>query len=762
MVQCNSQFYATALAPAFKLRGPEVKLPKSVVNLSNKKLGKAEVNLLAKGLNFVPKPPKPTPEDVQSSLSEFSRRLKLTHFFHNKPQSGDKKPFIEKSNWSPDDNLLPSEILSELKELEKEADKIELRNGPSNLTKSEKSAIRSLKNDKSIVIKSADKGSATVIMDRIEYIKEANRQLSNTLHYKKLSQPVFPKVSNRVNEILANLQKKKFVNKKQAEYLSVPSTPRNRELYLVPKIHKDPSKWPVAEKMPPGRPIVSDCASDTYRVAEYIDHFLAPLATKHTSYVKDTPDFLSKISKFKPSKNSLLITLDVDALYTNINNKDGLKTVKSAFENNPDPKRPDLQILELLEICLENNDFMFNGEWFLQTYGTAMGRKFAPNYANLFLAQWEKEALSKCTLLPDCYLRFLDDIFIIWPHSEQEFWTFFNTLNNHHPTIKLKASINSESVDFLDVTVFKGHNFRTSNLLDTKVYFKPTDSHELLHKESFHPKHTFKGIIKSQIIRFHRICNNKSDFEEACKTLFEALKPRRYSARFLRHIKIETLKQLNPPNQSRNGSSPCNQKKCKTCPHMNSTEFIQDGKGKSIEIKSKIDCSTTSVIYVIQCKSCSVRYVGQTNNSVHERLVQHRSDINLLKQTPVAVHFNNSLCGGLDSLSITPVEVVPKKTTGGLMPMKELLFRMEREQFWIAKINTIAPNGLNKKNELPPPIPFIPKFSDQSGKLTQLAKSSFSKIRSAFPGPFFRQKFLAATSRNKNLKDMLVRTALKD
>ena len=72
------------------------------------------------------------------------------------------------------------------------------------------------------------------------------------------------------------------------------------------------------------------------------------------------------------------------------------QTIKKAFENNPNEKRPDRQILKLLEICLKHNDFKFNDEWFLQVGGTAMGKKFAPNYANLFLAQWEQEALAKC------------------------------------------------------------------------------------------------------------------------------------------------------------------------------------------------------------------------------------------------------------------------------------------------------------------------------------------------------------------------------
>ena len=710
-----------------------------MVNLSDTKLGQSEINLLAKGLKFVPKPLKTTKEEVQASIADFSRRIKLSYFFHNKPRYSDPKPFVEKSDWSPDNTQLHQDLLKELENLEKESDKIQLRNGPSNLTKPEKQAIRSLQNNKNIIIKPADKGSATVIMNKKDYIDEANRQLSNTLHYKKLGQPVFPSITNRVNDILTSLHHKKSINKKQLEYLSVPSNPRNRQLYLVPKIHKDPTKWPVPGKMPPGRPIVSDCGSDTNRVAEYIDHFLAPLGSIHPSFVKDTPDFLKKISDLKPSKDSLLVTIDVDALYTNINNQDGLEAVRQSFLNHPSNNRPDQEILELLQLCLENNDFIFNKEWFLQTYGTPMGRKFAPNYANLFMAHWEKEALAKCPLQPDCYLRFLDDIFMVWPHSEQEFWTFFKTLNDHHPTIKLKATIHKNSVDFLDVTVYKGHRFENSGHLDTKVYFKPTDSHELLHKNSFHPKHTFKGIIKSQIIRFYRICNNQSDFELACSTLFDALVPRGYSRRFLRSIKNQTLKQLNPHHPTQGGSSPCGHKNCKTCPFINTTQFIKDPKNKSLEIKDSLNCQSSPAVYVIECKSCSMRYVGQTNTSIHERLVQHRSDIKLKKSTPVAEHFNNTICGGLEALTITPVELIQKKTVGGLLPMKELLARMDREQFWIAKLNTKTPHGLNKKTELPPPICFIPTFSDQTGKLSQLAKSSFSNIRQAFPGPFFRQ-----------------------
>ena len=81
----------------------------------------------------------------------------------------------------------------------------------------------------------------------------------------------------------------------------------------------------------------------------------------------------------------------MDSLYTNIDNTNGLEAVKQIFKKNPDPKRPDKDILELLKINLENNDFEFNSQWYLQTWETSMGNKFAPNYANLFLAEWEEK-----------------------------------------------------------------------------------------------------------------------------------------------------------------------------------------------------------------------------------------------------------------------------------------------------------------------------------------------------------------------------------
>jgi hypothetical protein len=55
-----------------------------------------------------------------------------------------------------------------------------------NLTQTESSALRDLQERNDIIINSADKGSAEVVMDTTTYLQEAERQLSDCRFYEKL------------------------------------------------------------------------------------------------------------------------------------------------------------------------------------------------------------------------------------------------------------------------------------------------------------------------------------------------------------------------------------------------------------------------------------------------------------------------------------------------------------------------------------------------------------------------------------------------
>ncbi len=95
---------------------------------------------------------------------------------------------------------------------------------------------------------------------------------------------------------------------------------------------------------------------------------------------------------------------------------------------------------------------------------------------------------------------------------------------------------------FLDTTVplffFCSYTENTKRLA-TKVYFKNTDGHAVLHKTSYHPKHIFRGLIKSQMIRFNHIRTHPQDVEEATKVLFRHSDLEGYTRQFLREIKAD-------------------------------------------------------------------------------------------------------------------------------------------------------------------------------------------------------------------------------
>ncbi len=166
-----------------------------------------------------------------------------------------------------------------------------------------------------------------------------------------------------------------------------------------------------------------------------------------------------------------------------------------------------------------------------------MGKKFAPAYAYIYMADWEQTVFPKCPKVPSLYIRYLDDIFGVWNYSESDFKHFVSILNTHDDSIKVKYNLQLEQIEFLDMQVFIRRENTETWQLGTRVYFKPTDTHALLHKSSYHPKHTFKGIIKSQLISFYRICTKLEDVKTATKELSGALRRRGYSRTFLRSIK---------------------------------------------------------------------------------------------------------------------------------------------------------------------------------------------------------------------------------
>ena len=73
---------------------------------------------------------------------------------------------------------------------------------------------------------------------------------------------------------------------------------------------------------------------------------------------------------------------------------------------------------ELADVVSKNNIFEFDEKTFKQKLGTAIGTKFAPLYAIIFMADFEEKMLESFEKKPVIWWRCIDDIFFNWEHDE--------------------------------------------------------------------------------------------------------------------------------------------------------------------------------------------------------------------------------------------------------------------------------------------------------------------------------------------------------
>ena len=130
------------------------------------------------------------------------------------------------------------------------------------------------------------------------------------------------------------------------------------------------------------------------------------------SYIKDTDDFLEKLRAIgEIPKRPILLTADVVGLYPSILHDEGLKVLRNQDDNFIDKTVPTEEIIKMAEFVLKNNLFEFNSKFYKQISETAIGTKFAPPHACIFMDYIETEFLKSQETKPWLWKRFIDDIF---------------------------------------------------------------------------------------------------------------------------------------------------------------------------------------------------------------------------------------------------------------------------------------------------------------------------------------------------------------
>jgi hypothetical protein len=92
--------------------------------------------------------------------------------------------------------------------------------------------------------------------------------------------------------------------------------------------------------------------------------------------------------------------------------------------------------------------------------------------SNTFIGYSEKLDLDSAQHKKSLWLRYVDDMFVVWPHGPSHLQDFLIHLNSLRPSIQFTMETESENaIALLDVLVIS-----EETTLTTRVYRKPTHS----------------------------------------------------------------------------------------------------------------------------------------------------------------------------------------------------------------------------------------------------------------------------------------------
>ena len=154
-----------------------------------------------------------------------------------------------------------------------------------NLSQGERQAMKKLKENDGILVLPADKGNATVVMNKVAYKEQISSMLQDTKTYLPVTDKRRNPVSSTTNLLQRKLgELKKSGNLTEKEYFKIkPSDPVAAAFYGLPKVHKvqltvkDDHYTLASLSTPiPLRPINSSIGSPTYHVSKYLANLLSP------------------------------------------------------------------------------------------------------------------------------------------------------------------------------------------------------------------------------------------------------------------------------------------------------------------------------------------------------------------------------------------------------------------------------------------------------------------------------------------------------
>ena len=227
-----------------------------------------------------------------------------------------------------------------------------------NITRGERIAIAELKKDPSRM--------ALVVMNTKDYKKKAEELLNQNTYRAIPSDPAL-RLKNKLINMLKSIKAKGGM--KEELYSSLyPTGAGSPKFYGLPKMHKLGM---------PLRPIVSSIGTVTYQTSQEVARILKPLVGSSPHHVKNTQDFIYQMKGIHLGKDQCMMSYDVKAQFTSVPTTKAITIIKQLLEQDQElQQRTSLSIeniLSLLEFCINSTYFSFQGKFYEQLEGAAMG-----------------------------------------------------------------------------------------------------------------------------------------------------------------------------------------------------------------------------------------------------------------------------------------------------------------------------------------------------------------------------------------------------
>ena len=476
---------------------------------------------------------------------------------------------------------------------------------------------KSLKNNRDLHITKADKSNALVILNKQDYNDKIYAMLDDSNTYGKLTSNPYERVLSNFNKKIKNVLSGNNELVKQLSTIS-PSLPY---LYGLVKTHKPGN---------PIRPIISSVGSVTYKLSKWLVKILSPIVgTISSSNIKHNMDLVDKLCNANIDFPFKMISFDVVSLFTKVPVNDLLEYLAESLDNYDLPFSTDI-ILELIQLCVCDSVFTFDGKFYTQKFGMAMGNPLSPVLSNLFMEFFETKFLPNILPPGAIWFRYVDDIFCIWPLSA-DIDDFMFQLNNFVPSIQFTIEEENDGcLSFLDVNIH-----RTFNGFKFSVFRKPTNVCSYIHFYSNHSIQIKMSTFSSMFLRAYRVCSPEfldSEIENIFKISEKLRYPKYFVDRALEKAKktfytVTERKEFDHRNLLVLPYCSSFTKVPEFCKTFNINVVFRFSNTIKRTLIKNSPKDSLGIIYKIPCLDCNHFYIGQTGKGLSTRRKQHEYSV---------------------------------------------------------------------------------------------------------------------------------------